>query len=739
MKNFTLLLCSFLLACSAVHAQNSSVDSVSALLSLPLEKLMDIPIYSASKEEESSFDAPLSSSVITKEQIQKAGSTTIMEAMRLLPGVIVREQTNGSYDIHILGLDNVPPNSSVIFFSNSTTLVMIDNRPVYNYLHGGTFWETLPITLNDVERIELVRGPCAPMFGPNAVSGVINIITRKPEKSGTYAIAEAEYGSYNTLITQASLGYKFSKKVSAWVSGNYQKRNRTQTTYYDVAQDKYVPIDSVLAVRRALQADPNTINESFSDPRMAMNKYGYNGFVNYDPEDRVHFGLALGGQDSRVQNEFAGNLTPINTTTSATQYGDLIANIYDFNLQASYLTGTQSPSLGQKIWKWDFNSTDVTAEYNFHKIRNLDLRPGLAYRLANYNDSRYIDVSKNEGLWSGNAKSETKAVSLRADYHAMDNKLRIVAAGRLDNFNFPTKSYLSYQFDATYKLNENNLVRASEAKSYRTPLLIDLYTNLNETGPLPLTNPNQVFLLQIRGNQQIRLLSSQTETVGYRSKLNHHAAIDIQAYYSRTKDFSDVVFESGAFDSTGPVSFTGLVDINNLTVHTRQFGVTIAFDYIVDKWQIKPFVTFQKTSLLDYSPYGNSPNAPALPSNNSNPAVYNIYSNAGTTINHLATPSYFGGFYINWAASSKVNCNVNGYFFGESTELEASNLTYHDGSRGVQHVPATVLLNAVVSYKIAAGFTVFGNVRNILDQRQVEFYKGDSPAFMAFAGLNFEL
>src|ERR1051325_3990773 len=124
----------FVLACYSLRAQNDTVARAAKLSELSLEELMDISIYSASKSEESLFETPLSSSVVTKEQIKRAGCTTIMEALRLVPGVIVREQTNGSYDIHLRGLDNVPPNSSMFFFANSTTLVMIDNRPVYNYL-----------------------------------------------------------------------------------------------------------------------------------------------------------------------------------------------------------------------------------------------------------------------------------------------------------------------------------------------------------------------------------------------------------------------------------------------------------------------------------------------------------------------------------------------------------------------------------------------------------------------------
>src|SRR5687767_5551865 len=78
---------------------------------MSLEELMNIEIVSASKKSESLFDASLSASVLSSDEIRNAGATSIMEALRLIPGLIVRESSNGNYDVHIRGLDNVPPNS----------------------------------------------------------------------------------------------------------------------------------------------------------------------------------------------------------------------------------------------------------------------------------------------------------------------------------------------------------------------------------------------------------------------------------------------------------------------------------------------------------------------------------------------------------------------------------------------------------------------------------------------------
>jgi iron complex outermembrane receptor protein len=282
------------------------------------------------------------------------------------------------------------------------------------------------------------------------------------------------------------------------------------------------------------------------------------------------------------------------------------------------------------------------------------------------------------------------------------------------------------------------MIRISGGKANRTPLLVDIYSDLDLTGPFPLTRKDQTFLLQIRGNKNIRLLTSNMLTVGYRSRLRDDLSVDLELFDARTKDFSDIIFSSGAFDSTGAVSLTATLSLDNVTVHTEQYGATITFDYTPEKWQIKPYITIQKTTLFDYSPYTNTATVPPLSSNNFNPAVYNLNSGMGTEINHQATPTWFGGIYANYSLSKKFNVNVNAYAMGPYTQLQSSNLTYQDGSRGVQNVSTIFLLNCAVLYRATQRLVVIANFRNILNDRTVEFYKGDAPAFMVFGGVNYE-
>jgi len=270
-----------------VNAQ--SLDDVEDPYALSLEELMNIPINSASKKDETLFDAPLSSYTITRAAILQAGSTSIMEALRLAPGLIVREQSNGNYDIHIRGFDNILRTAGAVQKGNLATLVMIDNRPVFNHNLGGTAWETLPIDINDVERIEIVRGPSAPLFGPNAVSGVINIITKKVTKS-KHAYATAQYGTEGAMIGQVSVGGQITEKLDISASANFHERQRFQDEYFNPATNSYEDFSSDEFQRGRY-------------PHMdrAIQKFGANTFIRYNPNKNIDLDLTLGLQRSDAQ------------------------------------------------------------------------------------------------------------------------------------------------------------------------------------------------------------------------------------------------------------------------------------------------------------------------------------------------------------------------------------------------------------------------------------------------------
>jgi iron complex outermembrane receptor protein len=226
---------------------------------MSLDELLNVDVVvTASKKPEDLFETPLSTTIITSEDITRSGVTSIPEALRLSPGLIVREITPGNYDVQIRGYDDITKNAYIGLPLNTMTLVMIDNRIVYSYFTGGTFWETFPIGTNDIKQIEVVRGPASALYGPNAVTGVINIITTHANEKGINVSGTASAGNQFAKNANANIGYNWNDKTRLSVSGNFTDRHRINTDYLNVRTQSYAPIEDTQKLLMGAEKDANT-------------------------------------------------------------------------------------------------------------------------------------------------------------------------------------------------------------------------------------------------------------------------------------------------------------------------------------------------------------------------------------------------------------------------------------------------------------------------------------------------
>jgi iron complex outermembrane recepter protein len=140
------------------------------LKKLSIEELMDLEVTSVSKYSERLADAPSSIFVITSDVIRRSGVTSLTQALRLAPNLQVARIDASQYAISARGFNNAVGNK---------LLVLIDGRTVYTPIFSGVFWDQQDVMLEDIERIEVISGPGATLWGANAVNGVINVITRR--------------------------------------------------------------------------------------------------------------------------------------------------------------------------------------------------------------------------------------------------------------------------------------------------------------------------------------------------------------------------------------------------------------------------------------------------------------------------------------------------------------------------------------------------------------------------------
>jgi iron complex outermembrane receptor protein len=186
-----LLLCS--LAASA-EAQDQARPP--ALKQLSIEELMRIDVTTVGRRAEPIGTTAAAASVITGDDIRRAGVTTIADALRLADGVHVAQSSNATWNITARGFNQGTANK---------LLVMIDGRTVYSPLFTGVFWNVVDYVLEDIDRIEVIRGPGATLWGANAVNGVVNIITKHSRDTQGAAISVSG-GNEDRGILEARYG-----------------------------------------------------------------------------------------------------------------------------------------------------------------------------------------------------------------------------------------------------------------------------------------------------------------------------------------------------------------------------------------------------------------------------------------------------------------------------------------------------------------------------------------------------
>jgi len=167
---FCAMILSILLAITPPLVSAGTQEPGNPLKELTLEQLGNVEVTTLSKEPEEVRKTSAAIYVITNEDIQRSGVTNIPDALRLAPGVEVAQIDSSKWSIGIRGFGSR---------LSRDVLVLIDGRTVYTTLLAGTYWEVQNVLLEDVDHIEVIRGPGGTIWGPNAVNGVINIITKK--------------------------------------------------------------------------------------------------------------------------------------------------------------------------------------------------------------------------------------------------------------------------------------------------------------------------------------------------------------------------------------------------------------------------------------------------------------------------------------------------------------------------------------------------------------------------------
>jgi iron complex outermembrane receptor protein len=611
---------------------------------------------------------------------------------------------------------------------------MIDGRPVYNYAFGGTFWETLPIELNDIERIEVIRGPSSALYGPNAVSGAINIITRSVDSKKVHADAQAQVGNINSRLANAAVSFGVDK-LKVRLSGNYTHFDRFEDDFYvfdynekfSPDEMKTKPMPNGLPIESD-QNNNNNFSLVFPKPSLATEKYAANAFLAYDATKDIGLNLAFGAQNSDVISSTLGNNNiPIVPRTSNTKYIDFRAKVYGFQAQANFMNGDQDVQQNYMGWHIAPSVFNSSLEYEY-KLGTFVLRPGVSFQSTTYDDSKWGHASLRDGFLNGPKTLSSIAYYLRADYKVFE-KLRLIAAIHGDKYNKPDVNKLTYQFISSYDINENNIARIGYSRANRGPFISDTYADYYWN-----VSQNPPTIIKYEGNQNLKLPTMDMVELGYRSKISKNIMVELEVFHTVLKDITFWNPDSLRINlDISPIAVGGKPTINvvghgqyeNLNMKSTQNGITLNVSIVANSiLNFKIFGTLQQSKLTnvyprtifddltylknnsglqlvmdtvdigsklrkgDMSPFAN-------PKRSYSASNFMFKDSSNTNMTNKATPSFFGGLTINYAPLKQWNINSSFYFYSEQTML--TNRTDEIGS-GMQ-----------VNIKNPSNYDAFGN------------------------------
>lgn len=509
------------------------------LTQISLEDLMNIEFYSAAKKPQKMFDAAAAVYVITPEDIRRSGATSVPELLRMVPGISVQRLNSHAWDISARGFNN-----SV--FANKM-LVLIDGRAVYTPLHGGVYWDVQDVVLEDIERIEVIRGPGGALWGANAVNGVINVITKKAQDTqGT--LISAGGGSEETGFATLRHG------------------GRSKDWYYRV-YSKYFN-------RAGGYRPTGTANDEWE-----MERGGFRA-----EKDKLTIqGDIYEGQVGQRQVIFS--LSPpgsvITDKPSFVQGHNLLARYQDedWSLQG-YWDRTDRDF---QVLSEERNTLDV--EYN-HKVplsSAQEFNWGLGYRLQFEDFSNTATAS----ITSVGAADQIFSLFAQDEILLMEDRLKFLLGSKLE-YNIFTKVEVQPNVRASYTINERNMVWTAASRAVRTP------SRFEEDGKIVASFTAPSTFSQTVGNHDLASETLHAYELGYRTQPLNNLFVDLAVFHNRYDRL--ITFIPGQTTSEGGLTFLNYPTVNGLSGDVQ--GAELAGEIQVREWwKVKTSYTLTKMFL----------------------------------------------------------------------------------------------------------------------------------------------
>lgn len=525
-------------------AQDPVQDPRREVTDIDLDDLLKVHVSSPAKKKQALTDVASAITVLRGDDLRRMGVTSIPEALRAVPGFHVARNKSSVWVVSPRGFSDELSNK---------LLVLIDGRSVYSPLHSGVYWDVQDVFLEDVDRIEVVRGPGGTLWGANAINGVVNVIT-KPAGETQGGLVTVGGGTEDRVISGARYGFKAAEDVDVRVFAKYAQRDDA----LDGGDPRHRAYDGWTLAHAGFRADWKAGDRD----RVTFSSDYYDGQVK---EQVDNASLTLPNPE-RVRNRMG-----VRGANALARWERTFDPASSLSVQLYY-----DYTYRDEVDLRDLQHTgDLDFQHRFTPTEANDVIWGVGYRI-------YRSVTDGSFVFNFTPQSQTDDVIsafVQDDITIFKDRLHFIIGSKFEHNDY---SGLEYQPSArlAWTPADNHMGWASIARAVRTPSIVDVNARLTPavvSGPVPIA-------FSIYGNDDFQTETLRSAEAGYRWRPVEPLSIDVAGflnYYDRIRTGS--VGTPFLETSPGPVHAVVPVNLEN-GMHGQTRGVEVAINLQAASW-----------------------------------------------------------------------------------------------------------------------------------------------------------
>ncbi len=526
------------------HHSQGAEASGNDLSALSLEDLMNVEVTSVSKQKQRIADAPAAISVISQEDIDRSGMTTIPDLLRLAPGMDVGKLDDNKWAVGSRGFTG--------FFSTKL-LVLMDGRSVYTPQFAGVYWNAQDYILQDLDRIEVIRGPGATIWGSNAVDGVVNVTSKSADQTQGWLISSL--GGSQEQDGSIRYGGKLDDSTFYRAYIKYRNFDDSDTSTGQAAFDKWDSLQSGFRIDRHSNPDDTL---TFQGDAYIQHLAQTDNWVNLTPPFQTNVPDDAHANGANVLARWTHVISDTSNFSVQTYYDRLHHD--DMTLDYTQDTG------------------DIEFQHNFALGSRQELIWGGGYR---FYSSRTIGSSQIV-FDPADRDLQLATAFIQDDVAIVPDRLHFFIGTKLEY-----NSYTNLEVEPSARLlwtpNSHNTLWGAISRATRTPARFEEDSQIRFAA-FP-AGPNTA-LLEATNNPDLNSEELLAYELGYRFEPTKSFSLDIAGFYNQYSNLIVNVTQTPFFDPTPPAHLVIPDALGNFD-RARTYGAEVEATWRpTDNWKL---------------------------------------------------------------------------------------------------------------------------------------------------------